>query len=105
VCVELSCGGTSPVDAVSARGFGETAACVVFVEASAFSSRAIEANASGLSSCSRSSRLSGLRLCRVLFVIFELSMDFRGTAKTRVLPSLLESGPDHPSEPTIESVA
>ena len=56
---------TSPVDAVSARGFGETAACVVFVEASAFSSRAIEANASGLSSCSRSSRLSGLRLCSV----------------------------------------
>ena len=70
VCVELSCGGTSPVEAVSARvfvlSFGETAACVVFVEASAVSSRAIEANASGRSSCSRSSRLSGLKLCRVL---------------------------------------
>ena len=66
VCVELSCGGTSPVEAVSARVFGDTAACVVFVEASAVSSRAIEANASGRSSCSRSSRLSGLRLCRVL---------------------------------------
>ena len=66
VCVELSCGGTSPVEAVSARGFGDTAACVVFVEASAFSSRAIEASASGRSSCSRPSRLSGLRLCMVL---------------------------------------
>ena len=70
VCVELSCGGTSPVEAVSARvfvlSFGETAACVVFVEAPAFSSRAIEASASGRSSCSRPSLLSGLRLCMVL---------------------------------------
>ena len=72
--VEVSCGGTSPIEAVSARVsvslarvvFGETAACVVFVETSAVSSRAIEANASGLSSCSRSSRLSGLRLCILL---------------------------------------
>ena len=65
VCVEAS-RGTRPVEAVSARVFGETAACVVFVEASAFSSRAIEASASGLSSCSRLSRLSGVRLCMVL---------------------------------------
>ena len=69
VCVEAS-RGTRPVEAVSARvfvlSFGETAACVVFVEAPAFSSRAIEASASGRSSCSRPSLLSGLRLWMVL---------------------------------------
>ena len=61
----LAMGDALAIALLEARGFGETAACVVFVEASAFSSRAIEANASGRSSCSRSSRLSGLRLCSV----------------------------------------